>query len=69
MAGQRRDSLAGDGFDIERFGQCGRAWALSEVLEGANGHKSASQAHVRSWPERRPSGASRIGIECPVLRL
>ena len=50
MAGQRRDNLVGDGFDIERFGQCGHAWTLSEVLEGANGYKSASRAHVRSWP-------------------
>ena len=49
MAGQRRDNLVGDGFDIKRFGQCGHAWTLSEVLEGANGHKSASRAHVRSW--------------------
>jgi hypothetical protein len=50
MAGQRRDNLVGDGFDIERFGQCGHAWTLSEVLEGANGYKSASRAPVRSWP-------------------
>ena len=50
MAGQRRDNLVGDGFDIERFGQCRHAWILSEVLEGANGYKSASRAHVRSWP-------------------
>ena len=48
MAGQRRDNLVGDGFDIERFGQCGHAWTLSEVLEGANGYKSASRAHGRS---------------------
>jgi hypothetical protein len=51
MAGQRRDNLVGDGFDIERFGQCGHAWIRSEVLEGANGYKSASRAHGRSWPE------------------
>jgi hypothetical protein len=50
MAGQRRDNLVGDGFDIERFGQCRHASILSEVLEGANGYKSASRAHVRSWP-------------------
>jgi hypothetical protein len=62
MAGQRRDNLVGDGFDIERFGQCGHAWTLSEVLEGANGHKSASRAHVRSGPSRRSLRRKRVSL-------
>jgi hypothetical protein len=34
MAGQRRDNLVDDGFDIERIGQCSHAPTLSEVAEG-----------------------------------
>src|SRR6516165_11322173 len=31
MASQRRDDLVGDGFNIERLGQCGHIRTLSEV--------------------------------------
>src|SRR5580658_6999023 len=37
MAGQSRDDLVGDGFDIESFGQRSHTRTLSEILEGANG--------------------------------
>ena len=46
MAGQRRDNLVGDGFDIERFGRCSHARILSEALEGANGCKGPHHEHV-----------------------
>jgi hypothetical protein len=35
-AGQRRDDLVGEGFNIEGLGQCGHIRTLSEVMEGTS---------------------------------